>query len=248
MSGNPKKPRLAFLDSVRGLCVVSMVLYHCAYDLVHLKGIPVSWLHETPGYAWQQSICWTFLLLSGFCWQLSSRHLKRGILLVGLEALISLVTFWVMPSQLILFGVLSLLGLSTLLMIPLHRLFQKVPPLLGLLLSALLFFLFRDVSGGYLGFEGLTLFPLPKALYQSILLAPLGFPPAGFYSADYFPLIPWFFLFAAGYFLWSLLSRREAAKRFLTHGLPPLSFVGRHSLLIYLLHQPVLLGLFLLIS
>ena len=73
-------------------------------------------------------------------------------------------------------------------------------------------------------------------------LYPLGFPGPGFSSADYFPLLPWLFLFLVGAALggWCL-DHRES--RLLTAPLPrALTFPGRRSLLIYLLHQPVLYG------
>ena len=95
-----------------------MVLYHAMYDLVYLKGFPAPWYGDWPGYLWQQSICWTFILLSGLCWNLSRSHLRRGLLFVGCGAAITLATWLVMPSQLILYGVLNLLGLSALLLIP----------------------------------------------------------------------------------------------------------------------------------
>lgn len=248
MSAEAKKPHYGLLDTVRGLCILSMVAYHAMYDLVNVKGFSAPWYWGTPGHVWQQSICWTFILLSGLCWQLSRHHLKRGLILVGCGAAVTLVTYFFMPSELILYGVLNLLGLSALLLIPLDRLVKRlnIPAWAGLTVSLLLFFLLRGVPGGYLGFEGLRLWELPAGLYQLNALAVAGFPPPGFASSDYFPLIPWFFLFLAGYFLWGLLSRREKALTLLKPGLRPLSFLGRHSLLIYLLHQPVLMGIFLL--
>lgn len=253
MSMEPKHSHLRYglLDTLRGLCVLSMAAFHGVYDLVNILGVPMTWFHGTPGYLWQQSICWTFILLSGLCWNLSRRHLFRGLLLTACGAAVTLATWLVMPSELILYGILTLLGLSALLLNLLHTLFQKlhweVPPPMGFAVSLLLFFLLREVPGGYLGFEGLRFFALPAELYRFPVLTLLGFPPAGFSSSDYFPLIPWFFLYLAGYFLWKLLSRQKKVLEALQHpGLRPLSFVGRHSLLIYLLHQPVLLGIFLL--
>ena len=149
-----------------------------------------------------------------------------------------------MPSQLILYGVLNLLGLSALLLIPLDKALRKLPPWLGLAGAGLLFFLTRGVPRGYLGFEGLRLWDLPAALYQWDALAVLGFHSPGFSSTDYFPLVPWFFLYLAGYFLWRVLTPHRKVLELLQPGLRPLSFVGRHSLLIYLVHQPLLMVLF----
>jgi uncharacterized membrane protein len=149
-----------------------------------------------------------------------------------------------MPSQRILYGVLNLLGLSALLLIPLDKVFRKIPAWAGLGGALLLFALTKNVSRGSLGFEGLVLCRLPHWLYATDLLAVVGFPSPSFWSTDYFPLLPWFFLFCAGYFLWSLLDKSPRAKELLRPGLRPLSFLGRHSLVIYLIHQPALMAVF----
>lgn len=248
MSPKGNRPHYGLLDTVRGLCILSMVAYHGMYDLVDIFGLPSAWYTGLPGYIWQQSICWTFILLSGMCWQLSRHHVKRGLLLVGCGAAISLITWLAMPSQRILYGVLNLLGLSALLLIPLDKLFRKIPAWAGLGGALLLFALTKNVSRGSLGFEGLVLCQLPSWLYVTDLLAVAGFPSPGFWSTDYFPLLPWFFLFCAGYFLWRLLSQSERAKERLASGVRPLSFLGRHSLIIYLAHQPVLMGVFLAVG
>ena len=248
MSPTGKRPHYGLLDTVRGVCILSMAAYHGMYDLVDIFGLPSAWYTGLPGYIWQQSICWTFILLSGMCWQLSRHHVKRGLLLVGCGAAISLITWLAMPSQRILYGVLNLLGLSALLLIPLDKLFRKVPAWAGLGGALLLFALTKNVSRGSLGFEGLVLGPLPEWLYATDLFAVAGFTSPGFWSTDYFPLLPWFFLFCAGYFLWGLLSQSERAKELLAPGVRPLSFLGRHSLVIYLAHQPVLMGVFLAVS
>lgn len=244
MSGEGKRPHYGLLDTVRGVCILSMVAYHGMYDLVDIFGLPSAWYTGLPGYIWQQSICWTFILLSGMCWQLSRRHVKRGLLLVGCGAAITLITWLVMPSQRILYGVLNLLGLSALLLIPLDKVFRKIQAWAGLGGALLLFALTKNVSRGSLGFEGLVLCQLPRWLYATDLLAVVGFPSPSFWSTDYFPLLPWFFLFCAGYFLWSLLDKSPRAKELLRPGLRPLSFLGRHSLVIYLIHQPALMAVF----
>ena len=244
MSGEGKRPHYGLLDTVRGVCILSMVAYHGMYDLVDIFGLPSAWYTGLPGYIWQQSICWTFILLSGMCWQLSRRHVKRGLLLVGCGAAITLITWLVMPSQRILNGVLNLLGLSALLLIPLDKVFRKIPAWAGLGGALLLFALTKTVARGSLGFEGLVLCRLPRWLYATDLLAVVGFPSPSFWSTDYFPLLPWFFLFCAGYFLWSLLDKSPRAKELLRPGLRPLSFLGRHSLAIYLIPQPALMAVF----
>ena len=65
--------------------------------------------------------------------------------------------------------------------------------------------------------------------------------PKGFFSTDYFPLLPWLFLFWAGFFLHHLVGR-ERMQPLRRSVCPPLGWLGRHSLVLYLLHQPVILG------
>ena len=226
------------VDTLRGWTLVNMIAYHGAWDLVYLCGVDWPWYHSDAAYWWQQSICWTFILLSGFCWSLGRHRLKRGMMAFGGGVLVSAVTWILMPEGKIFFGVLSLLGTSTLLLIPLEKPLRKVPPRLGAAVSFSLFMLFGEVNRGWLGFEGALVAKVPRILYRNYLTAALGFPQPGFFSTDYFPLMPWFFLFLTGFYLYPL--RREEASQL---RLPLLTKMGRHSLLIYLLHQPVLYGL-----
>lgn len=231
------------LDTLRGVTILSMIAYHACWDLVYLFGADWPWYHGTLAYIWQQSICWTFILLSGYCWPLGRRHLRRGLLAFGGGALVSAVTLLVMPEDGIFFGVLSLLGTAALVTIPLDPLLRRVPARAGLAGSFLLFLLLRDVNSGYLGFEGAHLLALPEGLYRNLFTACLGFPPAGFHSTDYFSLFPWIFLFLTGYFLYRLRRAEPTGFR-----LPVVSAMGRHSLVIYLLHQPLVYGALLALN
>lgn len=235
-----RSTRLHLLDTLRGLTLVSMIAYHGVWNLVHLYGIDGPWFTGSAGYLWQQSICWTFIVLAGYCWSLGRNHLKRGLLIFGGGLLVSLVTHLALPAARITFGILTFTGSAVLLMIPAERLLNRIPPLAGFASSGALFFLLRNVPAGTLGFEGLSIAPVPKALYRDLLTAYLGFPPRGFFSADYFPLVPWLFLFLAGWFL-GRLPRPEGLLR--RGRVPGLTFLGRHSLVVYLLHQPILYGL-----
>ena len=69
----------------------------------------------------------------------------------------------------------------------------------------------------------------------------LGFVPRGFYSSDYFSLLPWFFLFAAGHFFWNAAEKSEAFRCVMQKRVPLLSSLGRKSLIVYMLHQPVIM-------
>ena len=234
--------RYALLDELRGLDLISMMFYHGMWDLVFLFGLPVQWYQDKPGYIWQQTICWIFILLSGFCVPLGHKTARRAAEVFGAGALVTLVTWALMPADLVLFGVLTFLGSAMLLTALARPLLDRVPAGVGLAVSAALFFLTRNVNQGFLGFEGLLLAPVPAGFYANTLTAFLGFPQPGFYSTDYFSLIPWLFLFWAGFFLHKVVGREnmEPLRRSIC---PPLGWMGRHSLLLYLLHQPVIYGL-----
>ncbi|WP_322175076.1 heparan-alpha-glucosaminide N-acetyltransferase [Acutalibacter caecimuris] len=246
----PAAGRYQALDSLRGFLLVNMVAYHALYDVVYILGIPLPWYTGLGGYIWQQGICWGFILLSGFCFRLSHHPVRHGLTVLGAGVLVSAVTWVAMPGEFILFGVLYLLGLAGLIQCGAWALWGRLgrPPFpagwgLGLALGA--FFLTRDVPKGWLGFEGLRLLPLPGWLYQD-WLAVVGLPGPGFASSDYFPLVPWLFLYLAGYYLWRLMGHRPRLMDRLKPGFAPLAFIGRHSLPVYLLHQPVLMAGFAL--
>lgn len=238
------KRRLHLLDAFRGFLMINMIAYHGMWDLVYLFGVKAGWYAGTPKYLWQQFICWSFILLSGFCWSFSRNHLRRGLLVFGGGAVISLVTCILMPENRILFGVLTCIGSCMILLIPLEKVIKKVPALPGLAVSFGLFFLLRNAHRGNLGFESLVLMPLPEWLYRNNLTAYLGFPQPGFFSTDYFPLLPWIFLFLTGFFLHKLMDNLGLTQKLFSAGnVPPLNWIGRHSLPVYMLHQPVLYGL-----
>ena len=241
------KQRLHFLDALRGFTLINMIAFHGMWNLVYLFGVRANWYTGMPGYLWQQWICWTFILLSGFCWSFSRNHLKRGAMVFGGGLIVTAVTCLVMPESRIIFGVLTCIGSCMLLLIPAEKLLKNVPAAVGLAVCFGLFVLLRNVSGRSLGFEGWVICPLPATLYRNLLTAYLGFPHRGFFSTDYFPLLPWFFLFVTGYFLFRLLDEQGLNSKLFAKGkMPVLNWLGRHSLIVYLLHQPILYGLCLL--
>ena len=232
-----RKGRWDGLDTLRGATLISMIAFHASWDLVYMFGVSWPWYHSFGAYVWQQSICWTFILLSGFCLHLGRHRLRRGLAAFLGGAAVSAVTMIAMPGSSVFFGVLSFLGTATLISIPLEPLLRRIPTRAGLSGSFLLFMLLRDVNEGFLGFEGVRIAALPDGFYRNLLTACLGFPPAGFVSSDYFSLFPWLFLFLTGYFLYEL--RRDTPPRL---RLPVVTALGRRSLVVYLLHQPLIYG------
>ncbi len=242
-----RRQRYGALDWIRGITLISMILYHGAWDLVYMFGVNWDWYRSKGAYAWQQSICWTFILLSGFCWALGQnrrRKLRRGLLVFSGGALITAATVWFLPENRVVFGVLTLLGSCMILLLPLQGAIRKIPPAAGMAASAVLFVLTRDVNRGFLGFEGWNPVALPDGWYRNLFTAWLGFPEPGFFSTDYFSLFPWIFLFLAGVFF-SLWMQKKGMPRCLSDvRIPALEWAGRHSLELYMVHQPVLYAVF----
>ena len=134
--------RCALLDELRGLDLISMMLYHGMWDLVYLFGVRAPWYGSWQGGLWQQSICWVFILLSGFCLPLGRHPVKRGAVVFGCGALVTAVTLIFMPADAVWFGVLTLLGSAMIITGLLEKWMEKVPPVVGL--AGSMFFCFTS--------------------------------------------------------------------------------------------------------
>lgn len=243
-----QKKRYTMIDMIRGLTICSMILFHATWDLVNLYDWDWPWFESVFAYVWQQSICWSFIFLSGFCWEFGSRHVKRGLTVLFAGLLVTIVTRIMMPDSFILFGVLTFLGSSMLVMIILDKVLKTCNPYIGAICALLLFVLTRNIGYGYLGFEQWNLIQLPKQLYANLFTTYFGFIKPGFLSVDYFGMFPWLFLFITGYFVHkmpicnSLMEKQEMIRcRWL-------EWMGKHSLLIYMIHQPLLYGILYVFS
>ncbi|MBR1852979.1 MAG: DUF1624 domain-containing protein [Lachnospiraceae bacterium] len=251
------RKRFILLDELRGLTLISMILYHFMWDLAYIVGLSMPWYRSVGAHIWQQSICWTFILLSGFCWSLGHHPFRRGMIVFFCGMTVTAVTLVLGEAYTILFGVLTLIGSSMLLMIPLdfvlNRLLCKLSSIslkkvLLSLLTAICFVLFwQSKHHGDI---------LPADFPRNLFTAYLGFPFGGFYSTDYFPIVPWFFLYITGYLLHKLWQAFDTPGSVCAHiddfacasHIPLLSFLGRHCLLLYMLHQPVLYVISMIIS
>lgn len=243
------KQRYDCLDILRGITLISMVAYHTVWDIVYIADYDLEWFRSDFAYIWQQSICWTFILLSGFCQTLGKRQFRRGVEVFLAGLLVTIITLIVTPQQRIIFGVLTLLGSSMLLMILLDRYLRKIPTAAGLLFSATLFVLTKNINRGYVGFGDLGTVNLPDSWYdKGYITTFLGFTDRSFFSTDYFSLMPWFFLFVTGYYLYQIFGKSKLlAKSYNGKIWIPFKFMGKHSLIIYLLHQPLIYLIVILI-
>ena len=240
MSAPGEDRRFHLIDALRGLALVNMLGMHFLYDVNVVFGKEPGWYLRPGVRLWQQYICWSFILIAGFSYDWGrAKNLRRGLTLNLLGLAITAATLIAVPSEAIWFGILNFLGCAILLTMALEKTLDRLPPLAGLALCAALFWFFRDVNAGFLGF-GLR---VPAAVYRIWPLTPLGFPHPDFRSSDYFPLLPWLFLFFAGFYLFRLLAPLPAWQRLARVKIPLLSAAGRHTMWVYLLHQPVLMGL-----
>jgi len=242
---NAKPPRYALLDELRGVAIVLMVAYHALYSLAFVFGSRQGRALFNAMGPVQPFIAGTFILLCGLSCRFSRSNLKRGLRLAGAAAIVTLATLLMTlfgVDEVIWFGVLHFLACAVLLfaMAPKAigaiapqkvKLLEKIPPAAQVIAFAALFVLFACWR------------PFPRTDF--FLLYALGFPSSTLRSADYFPLIPWLFLFLAGTAL-GLYAKQGRFPRWCEKSrVPALAWLGRHSLLLYLLHQPVLLGLFM---
>ncbi len=236
------KKRIWELDAFRGICILGMVLVHLVYDLVELYGI-VDWQYP----AWFSFVKdWggiLFLLISGISATLGSRSVRRGLIVFACGMVVSAVTYgmyklnYADKSIIIYFGVLQCLGSCMILWALCKKLPWWVLLPLGLALGGL----------------GLWLDTLGKlGTADTLWLLPLGSPWLTMASSDYFPLLPNFGWFLTGAALGRTVYRKkESLIGALSDKTPVVNFFcfcGRQSLWIYMLHQPILSGVCMLLT
>lgn len=241
------------IDGLRGLTLISMIAYHTCWDLVYLFGVNMPWYRGQAGFLWQQSICWSFFLISGFCVGLGTHPIRRGLVVSLAGLAVTVATLLFMPDDRIVFGTLTFLGCAMVLVGLVRRWLEKVSCVAGMVLAFLLFLIWYPVNRGYLQVLSCSVgsghlqfalhsFDLPEDWYHGLPMTFLGFMEKGFFSTDYFSLLPWVFLFLAGFFGYRVMERYRELSVLRKGWIAPVEWMGRHSLGIYLVHQPVVFG------
>ena len=238
-----KTARLHLLDELRGLLILNVVAYHTLYDLVYLFGVNIGWFRTQGAYWWQQWMSGSLIFLAGISCLLTRSNLRRGAKTFALGLALTLGTWLAMPDQIIAFGILHFMGAAMLLFALLRPLLDKIPPKAGLWVCLALFVLTKNIYYGNVGIPYLWEVPVPEVFYSTKFLFPLGLPHPHFQSSDYFPLIPWLFLFLAGSFLGRKIPAGKVPAFVCRSRLPLLGAIGRRTLVIYLVHQPVIYAL-----
>lgn len=244
----PVRARIWEVDSWRGVAIITMIIFHLVYDLRAYGGMPIV-LHQGFWFYFQRFTAISFIALSGVSVVLSySRTLaasgsvdglgwkivRRGLHVLGI-GMIFTVVMRLGGFARIDFGVLHLIGTSIICSIPLlnRRWLTLAVAAVLYALSYLLQFMNVQASPGV------------------SWLVPLGIEPPGYYYSDYFPFPHWFAVFLIGVFVGTVFYEGGARKLPLPNfgeifPFPVLQFLGRHSLVIYVIHQPVLIGILLL--
>ena len=238
--------RIHLLDEIRGFMIICMVLFHAFYTMGYIFGMDIGITLLNFFAPAEPFFAAGFILISGFCSRLGHSNLKRGGRLLLIALLLTLVTYLLdrycgMEGTLICFGILHLLSICMLLYALCERFISRINAFIGVIICILLFAFTFNIDKGMLGF-GVYTITLPAALQSTDWLAPLGLHSASFYSADYFPILPWLFVFFAGSFL-GVSANRRLPKFCYNQHIRPLAYCGRHTLIIYIVHQPVIYGL-----
>ncbi len=236
--------RYNLLDILRALAVISMVLYHTLWDMKYIFEVSLPFMDSWVITLWLEFIRITFIGVSGFCWHFGRKKIKRALTVLLASALVYFVTALFMSSSPALFGVLFLLGVSPLITTALQKPLDKINPYFAAPFFFCLYALTRYVRHGYIGIFAMKLFELPEILYNGGMIgAAIGFKPEGFVSSDYFPIIPWIFLYLVGFYVYKILREHSLLDRLCVKRIRVLEFIGRHALVIYLLHQAVIFAL-----
>lgn len=240
------KKRFWEIDFLRGLAIIMMIVFHLLCDLNYFGGYGFT-LHTGFWLYFARSAATIFILLVGISLTLSFsrakktqrvrklylKYLKRGLMIFSCGLIVTLVTWIFLKQGFVMFGILHFIGLSIILAYPFlkHSSWN--------LLIGTIFILI----GIYLN----------NFTFDFTWLMWIGLRPVHLYAIDYFPIFPWFGVVLIGLSFGDLLYPNYT-RTFKLYDLSEFSFIrlfcflGRHSLLIYLIHQPILIAVLCLIG
>lgn len=203
-----------------------MIAWHFINDLTLVHIIPPPFLRTPLMELLRYAIVGSFIAISGVCARLSKRPLRRGLIVLAAALLVSAVTYLIGAP--VYWGILHLLGVCMLLYAAASKRWEALPEIYACGAALLIF--------------ALT-FMLPIRVRVGVpFLFPFGLRTAAFASADYYPLLPWGALFFAAAAAGERLGDMPPEKKYASAP-RALAWLSRRSLLIYLVHQPVLLAL-----
>lgn len=229
--------RLPWLDILRGLAVVCMILFHLNYSLVHIFWSDILNISEIFWYIFWKVAAIIFIFVAWVSYylaekkygdQIYKKYLRYSIILTLFAGGITLWTYFFFPEQLIVFGILHFFALSFLLLPYLTQFLKWFSIFAGL--GVILY--------------GVFFIPTLEHSYFSAL----WFHSLSFFSADYYPFFPWFGVLLLGYSFWIFLEKYNFQWVFSFWGSDVwvqklLRFLGKRALLVYLIHQPLIIAI-----
>lgn len=230
-----KPLRYHLLDNLRGACMIYTIFYHALFNLSMLFVPCQKILFSVPITILRDVVAATFIFIAGISSYLTRSNLKRGTKALIAALLVTLATYVAMPEMTIIFGILHFFAFAMLLFSAIKPLFEKIPSFIGLPIFILLYVLTR------------SLYEMDLGTPDNFLMFALGFK-TSILSGDYYPIMPHIFMFFTGCFAGRLFKERKAPRIFEKNPIPPLASIGRHTMLIYLAHQPILFGALIIIA
>ncbi len=227
--------RIDMIDVFRGVALVAMAIYHFAWDLEFFGYAEPGMTAQGGWKIFARSIASSFLFLAGVSLLLAHGKkirwrgfFRRFVQLTAAAALITLVTFYATPERYVFFGILHQIAFASLF----GLIFLRLPVWLTILVAAFIF---------YLGFS------FRSDWFSHPTLWFLGLTPISLQSNDFVPVFPWTAATLAGIAA-SRLALKFGVFDYLAgfragYWVHPIRFCGRHGLVFYLVHQPVLVGL-----
>ena len=238
--------RIALLDEIRGFCVLCMIFYHAFIFMGDQYGIKFG----TDAYHFflpvQPYVSCMFLFICGICCRFSHSNLKRGLKLGAFALVLNFVSIVILPKMgfsgtEILWGVLDFFTICILGFVAFEKPIRKMPAWIGCIICLLLFWVFQDwIPNNTITLWGDFSWTIPESWHSVKWLFPLGIQYDGFYSADYFPLIPYGFIFFLGSFVGKWMKDGEVPSFAYPVHIKPLDWLGRHCFVIYLAELPII--------
>ena len=209
-----------------------MVAYHLLHNLVVFLGAPI-WMFHNPAFVvLQPFFSGLFIFLSGVSSRFSRSNIKRGLLALVVAAAVTIATEIIgMP---IWWGVLHLLAFCMVFFGLTQKLWDKIPEIILPVVFVILI-----IAGAVATANIHITCPHPWLRY---IVSVLGWRQEGFVSFDFFPILPWMFIFMLGTWAGIYIKDRKLPEWFYGYKVPIFPIVGRKALLIYILHQPILYG------
>lgn len=231
-SKQQKKQRIEIIDALRGLAIVLMVIHHFFYDLVEFLNAP-QWLFSNSVFNVLHYIfAGVFICLCGVSSKFSRSNLKRGFITLIIAGFLTIITYIIdMP---IIFGILHLLSFCMIFYGLTEKFWNVLPKWIMVIFT---------VVGTVI-----SSWCVNNITVDSKNLWVFGWDYKGFVSFDYFPILPWIFVFLFGTWLGYYIKENKFPDWFYKTKVPVLSSIGKHSLIIYIIHQPLLFALTMLLK